>query len=392
MISPTYVPAFSTRDNELRAYIKTDTLTKDHMLPLVTLRRDLESEAFEGPLAELLMAANGRPLLLDFDPVPRLDKTEEERKRHRDNKEARRLREGKPLRTPTKKQLEAYKRSRDAASIARDAYNARVARLLSPTDGYSDWREFSLAAPNVIPVANLGNLTEARKQVEAIGAAKRMVAFRVDLKSVETLDSMIHAAEALSQEGGVAVFDAGYVRNDPFSAVQKISDALERARTKISRSKFDALAVVCMASSFPSSLADMSSPLRIIEIDIISEVRKRGWSVTYGDHSSIQHREGNKPVRGWIPHVEVVHDGGWHYRRGEKNKEGKDYSKLAKGLVSDTSIWSGKANCWGSDMIERASKNILFDSDGKTITFPGPWITIRVNQHLTKQALLHRPS
>lgn len=93
----------------------------------------------------------------------------------------------------------------------------------------------------------------------------------------------------------------------------------------------------------------------------------------------------------WRPHVEVCHHDRWHYSRAERNSKGAEVVNLAAALVDNPEIWSGRAACWGTEMIKWVADGNLKNTDGKSLTIPGPWISIRVNQHLTQQALTRAP-
>lgn len=387
-LSQRYFPAFSTRENELRAYSNLTDAAKHQMVPAVTLTRDVDGEAFEGSLEGLLEAAAGRAVVLDFDPVFKVPTSDEVLELRRQRKEERLRLEGKASKPATERQKEAWARQRTEARAAIDRYNRRVAQLLSPAGGYAAWCALGLSAPNLIPVVQLADLVEARRLVETVTSVGRMVAFRVRLHDPKSVANFLFAAGGLKDPTlGIVILDAGYVRLDIAAGERQITEALDLANRALGGPVFDALTKVCMAGSFPSSLKDMPTTLRIVERDLFDRLAEK-WDVRYGDHASVHPRVAEMFANGWFPHVDVAHAREWHFQRGDKNRASKDYIKLSNQLVSKPAIWAPKADCWGSETVERAAAGVLTDASGVKMTSPGPWMGVRISQHLSQQAFL----
>lgn len=386
--SRSYYPAFSTREHELRAYATLDGPIKDQMLPVVTLTRDDAGESFEGSLDALLQAAGGRPLIVDFDPTFKTSPSDEEIEQRRLRREAKLLRERKTPRPPSPKQQEAWDRQRAEARRAVEAFNRSVARLQEPAGGYAAWRSLGLSAPNLIPAAKLGDPAAALAQVEAVTGAGRRIAFRLNLRVPGAVASFLYAARGLSStDRAILILDAGYIRDDARAGMARVVDALDVIRRGLGGSAFAAMTTVCMAGSFPSSLRDLPTTLTILERDIHAAVVRHGWDVRYGDHASIQHRSPMSGGRGWFPHVDVAHPRQWHFALSDAKWDSNGYIEAAGALVANPPVWSGRAACWGAAMVERASGGVLHDGAGGRLTTPGPWLGVRVSQHLSQQAV-----
>jgi hypothetical protein len=183
------------------------------------------------------------------------------------------------------------------------------------------------------------------------------------------------------------LFDAGYVRDDLVAGCRRVGQALDVVRRALGRTAFDALTKVCMSGSFPSSLKDIPTSLRILERDLHQAIVRGGWDVRYGDHASVHQRVPNIIANGWFPHVDVAHGDAWYFDRAATKQNSAGYITAARHLVGDTTVWSGRSTSWGTDMVERASRGLLTDADGRKLTTPGPWIGVRVSQHLSQQVL-----
>ena len=258
--------------------------------------------------------------------------------------------------------------------------------LKSSTGGYSAWTGLGLSGPNFIPLAKLGDPAAALVQVRAVVAANRRIAFRVHLGVPGALSAFLASAAGLDGPGrGILIFDAGYIRDGVSVACDRVVNALVEIRKHLHPEMFDGMVKVCMAGSFPSSLTNLPGRLRIQERDLFDLV-KADWDVRYGDHASVQRRSGMEAASGWFPHVDVAHPREWHFDRSAKKSNSAGYVDAAKVVRGNAGVWAGRSSSWGSDMVERAARGLLNDGRGLKLTTPGPWVGVRVSQHLTHQA------
>jgi hypothetical protein len=380
--SQTYFPAFSTREHELNAYNHADSAAKDRMLPVVTLTREREASSLADSVASLAAAAGGRPVIVDFDPEPRPVASHEEIEIRRREKAAKRKAEGKKPFVPSPKQEERYRLQRENTI----EFNRTLELLKSPAGGYAAWMALALSGPNFIPLAKLGDPAAALAQVMAVVAADRRIAFRLHLGVPGAVTAFLAAAAGLDGPSrSILILDAGYIRDSVSVARDRVIDALAEIRKHLSPPMFDGMVKVCMAGSFPSSLTNLPGHLRIQERDLFDLV-KADWDVRYGDHASVQRRSGMEAASGWFPHVDVAHLREWHFDRSDKKSNSVGYVDAARVVKGKFHVWRGRSASWGTDMVERASRGMLNDGMGLKLTTPGPWVGVRVSQHLTHQA------
>lgn len=377
-----YFPAFSTRVHELKAYAHVDPAAKDRMLPVVTLTREREASSLAPSVASLAEAAGGRPVIVDFDPEPRPVESPDEIEVRRREKAAKRVAEGKKPFVPSLKQEERYRLQREC----KIEFNRSLEALKSPIGGYAAWTGLALSGPNFIPVAKLSDPAAALAQVRAVVAANRHIAFRLHLGTPGVVPAFLAAAAGLDgPRRGILILDAGYIRDSVSVAFDRVVYALAEIKKHLGPAMFDGMVKVCMAGSFPSSLTSVPGRLRIQERDLFDLV-KSDWDVRYGDHASVQRRSGMEAASGWFPHVDVAHPREWHFDRSAKKSNSLGYVDAAKVVKGNARIWGGRSASWGTDMVERASRGLLNDGKGLKLTTPGPWVGVRVSQHLTHQA------
>lgn len=379
-----YFPAFSTREAELRAYSELPGTILDRMVPVITLTREREAPSLEASLAAVAAVANGRPIIVDFDPIPRDLRSEEEIEAERARKAEQRRRDGKKPFVPTEKHKARWQQQRDTTI----AFNDSVEALKDGAGGYANWRMFCLPTPTVIPVIQAADPTQVLPQVRAIVAADRRIAFRIDVRDPLSVGAFLIAAPVLDRaDRAIVILDAGHIRGSVAGAQELVTKTLKGIQDNVPPALFQGLLKVCMAGSFPNVLTTLLSPLEIQERELFDLVVAEGWDVRYGDHASVQPRRAQGGANGWLPHVEMAHPRRWYFERSNLNSDKKGYIDSAKLLVGNAVAWSGRSTSWGTDMVERASRGLLNDGGTFKLTTPGRWVGPRVSQHLTQQAL-----
>jgi Beta protein len=375
-----YFPALSAREAEAKAYSTLCDAIKDRMLPIITLNREREAPSPAASLGTILSAAEGRPIIIDFDPEPKPVQSATERAAEIASRDAKRISQGK--RPSSEKERARWLGLRAQT----EEYNRAVVRLSLPDDGYRAWREFSLAAPNLIPLVRQDEPVQAAVQVDAIVAAGRRWAFRINVAEPMSAARFLAMTPQVSRRPDlvIVILDAGHVRGDVHGATRSIARSLEAMRAHIP-THFDAVLKVCLSGSFPATVRDLASPLRIQERDVFDGIRALGWDARYGDYASVFRRSAQGGANGWLPHVEVAHGREWHFRLSDRNSDAQGYVECAQALVADSSVWAPRSTSWGTAKVLAASQGTL--TDGRTkLTTPGKWIGIRVSQHLTCQA------
>lgn len=382
-----YFPAVTSKENELRGYEMAGDSIKDQVVPIVTLMRRGTNTTLEETLDVVLDAVSERPVIIDFDvglkPVHSDDVYELRAEKRRKAKEEKGI-ISRPL---TEKQKAAGLRRREAARAATIAFNNHVTELRSPDNSYGNWRALSRLAPNIIPIIQTDEADQARAHMESLIAVGRKFAFRVKTQDPLSIPAFLAVAGGLSAPGlCVLILDFDYIRSGYQHARRLLAETVPNIVAGLGRQVFEAMTKVFISGSFPMFLEDVPSPMSIIERSLYEDGKALIPSLRYGDYASVQHRDVQSMATSWRPHVDVAHPQEWHFRRGEVSEESDDYMELANDLVEDPQVWGGRADCWGTETIWRAANQNLTSPEGLKMTSPGPWLSVRVNQHICQQA------
>ncbi|MQX17778.1 hypothetical protein GHK62_24405 [Sinorhizobium terangae] len=148
---------------------------------------------------------------------------------------------------------------------------------------------------------------------------------------------------------------------------------------------FDEITIVLISNSFPKdSLKDYPEIVTMGEVALHRSVSK-DWKVGYGDYMSVAKRPKGSGSNGWYPHVDLVELESWRIKLDLTKDDPQGFVRSATALMAETGPWEGRAHCWGTQVIEAVRGGSL-KFDGTTFTVPGPWLSVRANQHLARMA------
>ena len=378
-----YFPSISTRVGEISAYDRCDEATKDLITPIVTLARYKVTESFAEAATALVAGLEGRPAVVDFDPIPRLVTSAAEALERRERSNLIRLKSGRKAARPRS----AKELANDAERTRKtEAFNLNLRSLLDPLAGPYAWLELTRAFPELTPALRLANREVLRGQLEFMGRAGRRAAVRVrvdELKEVEAFQANL--AVIAANAGAVdLILDADNIWGRTRTSTEKVASLLERVE-KAAAARMSELRVIVLSTSFPKvALKGVESVLQIEDLALHETLRRR-FDIQYGDYASLPNRTEDVIARGWFPHVDLVTDDEWHIELVEENRNAAGYVTAAEAIVAKPQ-WRERADCWGSRIIAEVSGGAQIVDD-KKYTHPSPWLTVRMNQHLTKMAL-----
>lgn len=384
MYEDMYFPCMSTKAFEFLAYEKSKDDVKDRCLPVVTLTRYAKGESFEEATDFLLSALGTRPAIVDFDPTPLEVTSAAEAERDRQRRSDKRVSSGgKPIKERTANQLAAEQRDRDR----KDAFNAHLAMLCDLEEGPLSWIRIVAKYPALIPAIKLSNPENVVRQVALASQLRCGSAFRVKLKEPETVSVFLRALPLMNGWPGgrsILLVDAGYVRNKVSDNSEMVTEFLARVK-RATGSAFDDIATVVVSNSFPKdSLKDYSEVITMGEVALHRSVSK-DWKVGYGDYMSVAKRPKGSGSNGWYPHVDLVEPENWRIKLDLNKDDPQGFVRSATALMAETLPWQGRERCWGTEVIEAVRGGSL-TFDGTKFTVPGPWLSVRANQHLARMA------
>lgn len=249
--------------------------------------------------------------------------------------------------------------------------------LLDPTDDFAAWRRFVAQIPNAVPVAQITE-TATRRQVarEALllerQAGQLVLRIRNPLRELPKAIAALDAVEDV--DNVLTVIDVGYIRGNEAAKLREMIEAINSVRDASASAR-----IVCMATSFPRSVAvygEESGVLEILERELHAGIGGDAVSI-YGDHSSIHSEPYETMARGWIPRIDYPLPDAWIYRRYRPNQRG--FTRCAQEIIGSPD-WDENLRIWGSDRIIAASNGNL-----EGMGSPASWIAVRVNIHLHQQ-------
>lgn len=263
--------------------------------------------------------------------------------------------------------------------------NAETEKLLDQDNSFRNWRTFVTTSlgSNCIPIVHLTSPLSAKSitvQCETLARKCGYVAVRVP----PDYDEIPVLLETLSKAMGgldrvILICDAGFVNRVNFTAVV----AQAAATLREFGSGFYRRAIA--SSGFPSSVVlpdygkDEYGKFALLEVALSQALRSSEAldDVLHGDYALIHPADFAGTVTNWVPRVDVPLDSDLFYYRYRRAVGG--YVKAAEKALADPSYLA--LDCWGHRNIVSAGAG---SPQGKS---PAHWISVRVNFHISRQAL-----
>lgn len=255
--------------------------------------------------------------------------------------------------------------------------------LRDPTDGFAAWRTFVSGYPSAIPVIQTPSGAfgpEVRDQVLNFEGQVGRVAFRIRDFSADTPIVIAALQEMRDPYKAIVFVDCQYIRNALSAYI-----AASVATIDSLRAAFPGLVIVVLSTSFPLSTVSFSDPatqrsgfIDIQERSLHSSIG--GDSVaTYGDHASIHSVVyDDTTIMTWAARIDFPRELDWHFERRPRVQSEAGYIECAQSLTASEPDL-GNRNIWGEQMIIDAA------AGRPHAKAPAPWISVRVNIHLSRQ-------
>ncbi len=340
-----YFPALSTRAHEQLAYAKCPSSIKDRMVPIVTLTRYDREETLEETASILLNDLDGRPAIVDFDPVPReMTSAEEAAERRRRKQEVRAATGQKQSRPRSERELanDAERRRKT------EAFNGDINKLTDPRHGPIRWIETISEFPELLPILGHASPDLLREQLDVIGRKGTRGALRIDPHQAYSSTIISRSLGSIRDhiDSLMIIIDLKSIRGENTAAIAAAKSFLASLYEGLDNDA-DRMEVILLSNSFPpakSSLRDLSRTLPMDEIRVHREVT-RTFPALYGDYMSIPPRKGSsKGGNGWFPHVDLVTPSAWHIGLYENNSDKWKYIDASVDTVGGQN-WASRADC-----------------------------------------------
>jgi hypothetical protein len=329
-----YYPALRTRPAEIEGYSELRELTKNKLVPIITLGAWPKAEGLAESIGKLISAVGDRPCIVDL----------------------------------TRESL--YQ-------------NNELKNLLNPDSNFKSWCDFIKSHSNFIPTiqivqeAKQSQIIRQTRLLETIGLNK--VAFRITDYTNDTT-KVINAISAMdSPENALIIIDAGYIRETMAASIAACVAAINEIRDEIPEA-----IITIISTSYPSTVTpflDVNSDRKSGIINILERELHQAIGVDaaiYGDHSSIHSKVYVATGGKYTPQIEYPLFDAWAIER-RPGLDGDGYIETAKALtmkypeILDEDYWGSKK------IINVASGN----NNGMKVR--SKWIAARVNIHIEKQ-------
>lgn len=272
-----------------------------------------------------------------------------------------------------------------------DLANDQIEALIDDTNGFHEWRHFlsRYRDMNIIPMLHLypDAIDTFLEFVRLTGQDYERFAFRVGLETspaelslyMKELSSCLDIKSRL-----ILIVDADFVDEN------NIDDKKELALSLVNTALDFSIGHISLnSSSFPFSVLkrkgsrDDEGVMDMLELALFSYISSQiadDDPVKYGDYAGVH------PIRytigggNWVPRIDQTLQTQYIYKRFRRHDGG--YIKAAKKLVEWNEYFSD-LDCWGVDQIIKASNE---KPEGKSPSF---WISVRLNQHITRLSMMY---
>ena len=271
--------------------------------------------------------------------------------------------------------------------------NPQINDLMSPFDGYCEWRRFVFqthGSLNIIPVIHVNEdpLETGYKELQDFilkSPPHKEFAIRlpIDLTSEEVIvlfDKLRNALTTMHSKVIVLV-DAGYVRVNFHNVVDSICNILN-----LLKSYEDVIATkVALSTSFPLEVAkgkdDHEDIVNIYEEQIYQRIKVKVPDVKYGDYCSVNTEQIERSGGSFIPRIDIASLNGdtFSYKRYRQSEGG--YVLCAKRTLEDRENYQNLGT-WADDRIKEAAEGRPYRLN------PASWLAVRLNYFIKTRLLL----
>jgi hypothetical protein len=364
-----YVPVLGTTEVERLAYGNLRSETRAGILPLFELTRHRSAETLDTSVV-LVQEAVDAPFLLDLDkryaPPPYQSSH------------------------PANPAVEQQRVVRETAE--NDAYNAYLNGLLSPANGFENWRSMCARFENAVPVLQCTNIASQAnavlRQAALLSQGGNSICIRIGQTNFEALIAVaIQILATLPSSGQMLViFDCGQGRRGIGDKVDWVVHCLNLLLSGLESDQVTGISIVCMSNSYPQMNHD---GLRVVE-----NYDRQIWLEAYqhfpfhfGDYAASS-RSAN--LSAFLPRsfrATVVHTSNdyWIVHRHQNADD-------PQGWIEGSAVVMGHdqfepIDSWTDGVIAAAAEGDVAGMDS-----PRPWHAARVAGHIDRQFRYSPPS
>lgn len=357
-----YFPVLGAAEVERTAYGRLRASTREGILPIFELTRHRGSHDFQESI-DILAQSVQLPFLIDLDKRAAPPPYESA--------------------NPSNPAVERERVLRETAE--NNAFNAYLNSLLTPTDGFLNWRSLVSQFPNAVPVLQYTNpsaqVNQIIRQASLLSQDGNSICMRVTQAQSDVLCQIAMQIIAILPTSNqlLIVFDCGQGRRGAPEKAAWVVDCIQLIRAGTEVEQMAGISAVCMSNSYPQL---SHNGIRIVESfdrEIWAEASD-AYPFSFGDYAA-SHRLSS--LSAFLPRTyraTVVHPHAdrWVTHRHENSDDPTGWREGATAIV--TSGHFDPIASWTDQKIQAVADHGLGEMDN-----PRPWHAARISGHIERQ-------
>lgn len=358
-----YYPALQCQFPEQYGYRRLSEADKNALLPIFEIGYCSYDDAnLENGTSEIRTSVGDRPFILDLckDPMPP------------------------PFVAAGKKPSDAEQERIAAQTAIQQSYNSELAKLLDPTDGFRNWRQFAATFPNCVPVIQFTDAATQSKSIlrqGALLARNGVLAIRISAEADENIYGVIaQVISTLEQASSLLIIvDCGQGRTRIPERAEFARQAITTIQSEVDVSQWPALRAVCLSNSFPNATHDNLKEFENCDSSLW-QAASESFPFLYGDYGGVYRRRNTTMfIPGeWRASVTYPVANGWLIFRDPNARDSQGWITGSQEIQKHPSFKS--LETWGGDVVSRAAEGDLGENRS-----PRFWYAAKVNLHLHHQ-------
>ena len=356
-----YFPCIQSSEPEQIGYSELSEADKDSVLPIVEMSQIKNEASFEETLAAVAKLVPQRPFILDLSKD----------------------------RAPP-----AYvaKLNPDEAKIAKvqaaqDAYNANLTALLTPAEGFANWRALVAKFPNAIPVLQFTDPEVQGKNVlrQAALLAKAgvdQIAVRITQETSEALYPIIGQVAAILDTAAqlLIIVDCGQGRTQIAERAEFAKIAISRILGEMEPAQALQLSAVCLSDSYKNPPEGQIRLYESLSWGLWEQASEK-FPFLFGDYAANNRIKKTTTFMpgDWKAQVIYALPESWIVYRHPNAQDAQGWVEGAKAVLGHDSF-DHENDCWGSKLLDRAAKGDIEGAASARF-----WHGAKINMHIHRQ-------
>lgn len=345
-----YIPLLCLKPAEMAALEELPKQDKDILLPLISLKKWVNSKTLEKSFLRINKAIDDRVRLFDLD--------------------------------------RAYLRDCQNSNNP-STCESEILELANPENGYQNWVKLFESNQNYVPVVQLDNLDELESQLDGFINLCKPIVIRFEMSGEYSIDNqdfnfiiklLLNKKKSISEM--LLLFDYGDFTRSHLLNCEKYSLFINKLSSFFPTAYFS-----ISGTSFPYKFHGATKgEIPIYERQIFNKVKNhcKEVSLIYSDRASARAESLNGGGGVPPPRIDYALKNDWRFVRkefvlGDEHEKERLYKQAAIEVIN-SEYWIKDLHLWGTQMIEKTALG-----DSYAITSANKATAVRINMHLYQQ-------